>query len=77
MPTFAAVDSDNLVDNIIVAESLEYAKEHSQLECIEVNDATRFPSIGWEFYDGIFRSPKPSEDHVWDSQFKSWMIPVI
>ena len=64
MPTFAAMNSDNLVDNIVLAESLEYAQEHTQLSCIEVTTETRFPSIGWNFYDGVFRSPKPSEDHT-------------
>jgi hypothetical protein len=77
MPNFAAINSDNLVDNIILAESIEYAQEHTQLPCIEVTAETRFPSIGWDFYDGIFRSPKPSEDHIWDLEFKSWTIPVI
>jgi hypothetical protein len=77
MPYFAAINSDNLVDNIILAESIEYAQEHTQLTCIEVTNETRFPSIGWDFYDGIFRSPKPSEEYVWNSEFKSWNIPII
>jgi hypothetical protein len=73
---FAVVNADNVVQNVILAESLNDAKEHTQSECIEVTEETRFPSIGWEFYEGVFRSPQPSSDYTWDSEFKSWMPTV-
>ena len=52
MANFAVI-KDNVVQNVIVADTLEIAQEATQLECIE---ATGF-GINWTRIDGVWTAP--------------------
>lgn len=52
MATFASI-KDGVVDNCIVAESLEIAEEITGLTCIEYT----VPSVGFTYVDGKFIAP--------------------
>ena len=52
------VIKDGVVDNIIVADSLEIATEVTGLTCIEADNINDRPHIGWLF-DGENFEKKP------------------
>lgn len=49
MPVFAVLNEDNIVANVIVADSLEIAEEVTQLSCAIIEDSP--VGIGWMFDD--------------------------
>lgn len=57
MATYAIVEN-NLVRNIIVADTLEIAQEVTGKTCIEYND-TNPAGIGWTYDGEKFVAPQP------------------
>ena len=63
MTTFAVV-KDGLVENCIIADSLEIAQEVTGLTCVEYTEENP-AGIGFTYADGIFNDPNapiPSEE---------------
>ena len=63
MTTFAVV-KDGLVENCIIADSLEIAQEVTGLTCVEYTEENP-AGIGFTYADGIFTDPNaqiPSEE---------------
>ena len=63
MATFAVV-TDGLVENCIIADSLEIAQEVTGLTCVEYTEENP-AGIGFTYADGIFTDPNapiPSEE---------------
>jgi hypothetical protein len=58
MKTYAVLDSNNVVENIIVAASLEIAESATSQKCIYVTDLTGQPIIGYPYSDGVFSGPE-------------------
>lgn len=58
MPKFAVINN-NIVHNIIVADSLEVAQSVTNgLECVEyVDEGDNSPHIGLSYIDGVFEQP--------------------
>jgi hypothetical protein len=75
MPQYA-VFHEGKVSNVIMAESLEYAQEHTGFECVEVDESTGFAYIGGELVDGKFRPVKPEGNFVWDIDRNNWIEPL-
>lgn len=65
MKNFAVIDQNNLVVNVIVADSKEVAESVTGLTCIE-NDEL-LGSIGLVYNDGIFAAPLPEPRPITDS----------
>ena len=63
MANFAVLNENNLVINIIVAESIEIAQDVTKSVCIESEEDT---AIGDSYVDGAFVKPEPQplEDPV-------------
>jgi hypothetical protein len=63
MSNFAIIEND-IVTNLIVADSLEYAQEHTGKSCIEYDplDTVTGPNIGLSYIDGIFEQPVYAEE---------------
>jgi hypothetical protein len=72
MPQFAVFINDK-VSNVIMADSLEYAIEHTGLDCVEVTNSTGFAYIGGDLLNGKFRPVKPSDDFEWDIDLNAWI----
>ena len=64
MKNFAVIDQNNLVVNVIIADSKEVAESVTGLTCIE-NDEL-LGSIGLVYNDGIFAAPLPEPRPVTD-----------
>jgi hypothetical protein len=63
MATFAII-KDNVVENCIVADSLEIAQEITGLTCVEYTSENP-AGIGFTYADGVFTNPNapvPSEE---------------
>ncbi len=60
MATFAVV-TDGLVENCIVADSLEIAQEVTGLTCVEYTEENP-AGIGFTYADGIFTNPNASPE---------------
>jgi len=54
MKRYAVLTIDNLVDNVIVADSLEVAEQVSSSNCVLVTDSTGVPHIGLSYAEGVF-----------------------
>lgn len=52
-----AVIKDELVTNVIVAESKEVAESVTGLTCVEVNAEPGAPGIGWSYDGSSFSAP--------------------
>ncbi len=70
MPTFCVIDN-NIVVNIIVAESLEIAQSTVDLEVIEAESSSI--GINSPRIDGVLYPPKPQEDYIWYAE--RWVSP--
>jgi len=57
MLTFAVLDINNIVENIIIADSLEIAEDATKAICIQYDD-TNPAYIGWEYNGTIFVDPQ-------------------
>jgi hypothetical protein len=57
MTTFAVI-KDGLVENCIVADSLEVAQEITGLTCVEYTSENP-ASIGFIYAEGVFTDPNP------------------
>lgn len=57
MTNFAVI-KNNIVENIIVAESKDIAEEVTGLLCIEYTESDT-PHIGLGYVDGVFEKPAP------------------
>jgi hypothetical protein len=62
MATFAVIDN-GIVENCIVADSLEIAERVSGKTCIEYEDAN-IASPGFTYADGVFTNPNPPEEEI-------------
>jgi hypothetical protein len=56
MLTFAVLDINNIVENIIMADSLEIAENATKATCIQYDD-TNLAYIGWEYNGTTFVDP--------------------
>lgn len=56
MLTFAVLDINNIVENIIIADSLEIAEDATKATCIQYDD-TNPAYIGWEYNGTTFVDP--------------------
>jgi hypothetical protein len=79
MANFALI-SGKVVDNVIVAESLEETQQmFSNFEVVEVTDATGPAIITGVYHNGIFKEPiptKPAYNAVFNEELWVWEIPV-
>lgn len=57
MATFAIINN-GIVENCIVADSLDIAQEVTGLTCVEYTNENA-PSIGYLYDNGIFTNPNP------------------
>jgi hypothetical protein len=55
MATFAIIN-DNIVEDVIVADTKEIAEEVIGRTCIEYTDENP-AGIGWTYADGVFTAP--------------------
>lgn len=77
MKTYAIIRS-NVVWNTIVAfdlSTVEYlmtglAQEYDEI--VEVTEATKAAAPGFDYVDGCFRRPKPSDAYVWNDKVWDW-----
>jgi len=53
-----AVINDGVVENCIVADSIEVAQEVTGKDCVEY-DSTQNVSIGFSYSGGVFTNPNP------------------
>lgn len=58
MAYIACLDEDNKVVNIIIAESVGFAKEITGFNCIEYTEGTQM-SVGYSWNGTDFVSPEP------------------
>lgn len=68
MATFAVINN-GIVENCIVADSLDIAQEVTGLTCVEYTNENAI-SIGYLYDNGIFTNPNPpviSEEEVIDN----------
>ena len=68
MATFAVINN-GIVENCIVADSLDIAQEVTGLTCVEYTNENA-PSIGYLYDNGIFTNPNSpviSEEEVIDN----------
>lgn len=77
MATFAVIDAEGLVTNVIVAETLSDAEAATGCRCVEYTD--EFPAgIGWTFDSKtsqfIITSPYPS--WVFNRDTWTWEAPI-
>jgi len=56
MKTYAVLDSNNNVDNIIVAPSLDVAESATSSFCVLIPLGT-FVDLGYSYADGVFSAP--------------------
>jgi hypothetical protein len=54
--SFAVIENE-LVKNIIVAESKEIAEEVTGKICVQIEWVPGAPGIGWTYKDGTFTAP--------------------
>jgi hypothetical protein len=59
MATFAVIN-DNIVENVIVADTKEIAEQVTGKECVEYTDENP-AGIGWTYADGVFTAPVVEE----------------
>lgn len=52
-----AVIKNNLVNNVIVADTKEIAETVTGLICIEIEDKPGSPGIGWSYNGAEFTAP--------------------
>lgn len=57
MLTFAELDANNIVTNILVADSLEIAESVTRATCIQYDD-TNPAFIGWKYNGTTFVDPQ-------------------
>jgi hypothetical protein len=63
MTNFAVIEN-GIVENIIVAESLEIAQSASGKTCVEYQDGSNAAYIGLTYKDGVFEQPPAP---TWDA----------
>lgn len=72
MAKFAILEGTK-VQNVIIADSKEIAEQLTELTAVEITDENGLPSIGYDYVDGYFRSPKPTDDSIWYDPWKQWV----
>jgi hypothetical protein len=79
MPNFALING-SIVENVIVAESLEETQQmFSNYGVIEVTDLTGPAIITGVYHNGVFKEPipiKPASNAVFNEELWVWEIPV-
>jgi hypothetical protein len=63
MKNFAVIDNDNTIVNLIVAESIELAENHTGLKCVEYDIDAQCLDLSWS-YDGEVFVPGPEIEQV-------------
>lgn len=69
--TYYAIIENNKVINVIIAESIDIAKNHTGLSAIET---TGTPWIDWTFENEEWRPPRPYHSWTWGGQ--EWIPPI-
>jgi hypothetical protein len=72
-----AVLDDNIVENIIIAESKEIAEQITNKICIQQTSLTGTAEVGGDFYNGIFRPAKPYESWIWSEDNLWWESSIL
>lgn len=67
-----AIIKNNIVENVILVDSIEQAQSFfPDYSCISADDLVL--GIGFYQENNIWYPPKPSNDHVWDEQL-GWIL---
>jgi hypothetical protein len=61
MKRYAVLDEDSIVENVIIADSIEIARAVTDKTCVRVTEATGNPVIGLSYSDGVFEQPPQVE----------------
>jgi hypothetical protein len=61
MKTYAVLNLDNIVENVIIAPSLEVAENLTSKVCIYVTESTKKPHIGLSYSENQFEQPATEE----------------
>jgi len=88
MPSYAIIDSNNIVQNIIYFEtepdditpfidSHAILLEKSDLSHVKITDQHRIYNIGHIYSNDEFRPPQPYPSWKWDSDKLIWRPPVV
>ena len=62
MKTYAVLDTNNLVTNVIIASSLSVAEQVTSCNCVFVTQETGNAQIGFSYIDGVFKEPMLEEE---------------
>jgi len=76
--TYAVIDN-GLVENFIIADSLDLAEEISGKQCVEVPlevSSTREMSIGMVWNGQHFVARKPADSWIWEDSIGNWIPPI-
>lgn len=57
MKRYAVLTMENIVENVIVADSLEIAESVTASNCVLITNSTGTPHIGLSYSDGVFEQP--------------------
>jgi hypothetical protein len=76
MPNYAILDKDNIVCNVIIADSLSDAEFFSGSKCVEQTDLNGIPYIGFPFDGEYFIPARQYPSWIWDFKLKKHVPPI-
>lgn len=59
MALFAVIE-ENIVTNVIIADTKEIAEQVTERTCVEFEDTRYQPGIGWTYDGSSFHQPTPT-----------------
>ena len=74
MKTFAVI-KNNLVTNLIIADSKELAESISELSCVEIQGPLDC-KIGYSYANNKFIEPSPHASWTYNEELETWVAPV-
>jgi hypothetical protein len=75
MKKFAVLDQNNIVNNIVVAGSLESAENTTFSNCVQI-PFNVFVDINYAWDGSVFISPKPYPSWILDIENHVWKAPI-
>lgn len=72
-----AVLNNNIIENVIIADSKEVAEQVTNKTCIQQTSLTGTAEVNGDLYNGIFRPAKPYESWIWSESNLWWESPVL
>lgn len=73
--TWALINNEEVVNTAVGSDEWSKSILENFDQILDITNVDPVPGVGWKFFDGSLRPPKPFNSWVWDESLSEWSAP--